>query len=332
LCNQRGQSGFFHEANDACRRAAELAPLWDRSVAGYVTSATEAGEDAAAVDRVLDRFEAVTPNRFTAESLRAGAAAARGNLLAAARHGSLALTLAPDDPWIQIFELALVARAAGDLEAVRRLTSGHAELKTRFAPVFDPDGAVARAQNAQTWWTSAFVEDEARHLLRAGRADLLLGLLEQQPLPLLELYRGRTWYGAPLGAQLVVALRGAGRDKEANSLTQAIRHDLDQMAARRYSHFNLDLANAIAFALDARGDDAVVSLERAVAKGWRGQTSDWAVDPADEPAFAGLRGRADFERVRARMAGEIDRVRVEIAEILAQTPIPKVKTIVADDS
>ena len=160
---------------------------------------------------------------------------------------------------------------------------------------------------------------------------LLLRLLEQQPLPLLELYRGRTWNGASLGAQLVLALRSAGREREARELLDAMLRDLEQTAARRFTYFNLDVAQAAAFALDGRDADAAAALDKAVGKGWRGQLSEWAVDPGDEPAFAHLRGRADFEAVRARLAGEIARVRPRIVEILAQTPTPTVKVITPDE-
>jgi tetratricopeptide (TPR) repeat protein len=332
LGNQRAESGLMAEALEAYRRAAELEPLWERSVGGYALAAAQLGDNDAA-DRAVDRFAAAAPNRFAAESLRASIARARGDLLAAARHGSLALSLAPDDPWIQMIELVLVARATGDVEAVRRITSAHADLRKRLAPLVDASGAVMRAESTvpAVWWNSALIEDEARLLLRADRPDLLLTMVAQQPLSLLELHRGRNSNGAPFGAQLILALRGSGREDEARSLFDAIHADLERLTASRHSYFDLDLGNAAAFALEGRDAEAVASLGQAIAKGWRGQMSEWAVDPGDEPVFVHLRGREDFERVRSQLSAEIGRVRPQIAEILAQTAIPVLKTAVTDD-
>ena len=332
LGNQRAESGLMQEALEAYRRAAELEPLWERSVGAFALTAAQLGDHAEA-DHALDRFSAAAPNRFAAESLRASIARARGDLLSAARHGSLALSLAPDDPWIQMIELVLVARATGDVEAVRRITSAHADLRKRLAPLVDANGAVTRAEKTApaVWWNSALLEDEARLLLRADRPDLLLAMVARQPLSLLELHRGRNSNGAPFGAQLILALRGSGRASEAQSLSDAIHADLDRLTASRHSYFDLDLANSAAFALEGRDDEAVAALGQAIAKGWRGQMPEWAVDPGDEPVFAHLRGREDFERVRSQLSAEIGRVRPQIAEILAQTAIPVLKTAVTDD-
>ena len=329
LCGQRAGTGSMREALAACHTAVDLAPLWDRSVRSYVNIATEAGADEPLVDKVLDGFAAASTDRFTAESLRASVAVARGDLLEGAKHGSLALTLAPENSCNQIIDLALVARAAGDLGAVRRLISGRPQMKKGFAAVLEPESAVARAQDPEAWWDSGFTEDEARQLLRAGRSDLLLKLLPEQPLSLAEV--AGTWNHLPIGAEIVIALRSAGRASEADRLVQSLRQDLGRIAASGYSYFRLDLGNAVVSALSADDEQAVVSLERAIEKGWRGQFSEWSVDPADEPAFARLRGRSDFERVRARLAAEIGRVHPAVSEILAATPTPIVKDLVADD-
>ena len=329
LCSQRAGAGAMREALPACRRAVELAPLWDRSVRAYANIATEARIADSAVDKVLDGFAAASTDRFTSESLRASVAVMRGDLMGAAKHSSLALTLAPENACSQIPDLTRVARAAGELDAVRRLASVHPQLKEVFAPLLEPEAAVARAQDAQAWWVSDYQEDDARQLLRTGRADLLLQLLQQQPLSLLEL--GGSWRRMALGAQFVVALRTAGRDQEADRLLLSIRQDLGRVAASGYSYFSLDLGNAVTSALAAEDEQAVAYLDQAVDKGWRGQFSDWSVDPADEPAFARLRGRSDFERVRARLDAEIGRVRPVISEILASTPTPVAKDVIADE-
>jgi DNA-binding SARP family transcriptional activator len=335
LANARIEFGRMREALEATRRAAELDPLWDRSTGAYVSLATELGEPRFAVDAALDRFAAANPNQFAAETLRAQVAIMRGDLVAAARHGAHALQIAPEDPWIEIVALAQVARAVGDSAGVQHLASRHEGLRPRFESVFDPDGAVARAQgDAELWWQSVFYEDEARALVHAGRPDLLLALVARQPRPLLDFVdHACSDDPLPFSAMLSVTLRRAGRVAEADALAAAIRNEvarLDTAGGSGYLH--LDLNHAIALALDGHDAAAVAALDRAVDHGWRGQFSSWAVDPADEPVFAHLRGRPDFERVRARLASELAAVRPQVVAIFAEAPMPQAKLAAADES
>jgi hypothetical protein len=101
------------------------------------------------------------------------------------------------------------------------------------------------------------------------------------------------------------------------------------MDANHYTYFIQDLDRAAVSALEGRSDEAIAALRRAVGKQWRGQVPEWAVDPGDEPAFASLRGRDDFEQVRRQLAGNIARLRPQVEAILARTPLPVVDTLVA---
>jgi hypothetical protein len=217
---------------------------------------------------------------------------------------------------------------------VRHLASRHEGLRPRFESVFDPDGAVARAQgDSELWWQSVFLEDEARALVRAGRSDLLLTLVTRQPLPLLD-FADHTCGGEPLpfAALLSVALRQAGRVADADALVSSIRSEVERLAADGSGYLHLDLNKAIAFALDGHDDDAVAALDSAIDHGWRGQLSPWAVDPGDDPVFAHLRGRPDFERVRARLAAEIAAMRSQVVAIFAEAPMPQAKLAATDES
>jgi DNA-binding SARP family transcriptional activator len=332
LGNRLSEVGKPRAALAAYRRAVELDPLWNRSANAFAGYSAELGEYDSA-EAALDRFASVSSNRYEAETLRANIAIMRGDLAAAAGHVSQALMLAPDDPSIPLCNLVRIARATGDLDAIRRIVSTHRIVWGWATPFFDPAGAVGRARGAPaTWWDSFGKADEARALLRAGRTDLLLALYAKRHRPATDFDHGSTVHGTALAAQLVTALRSAHRDGEADALLASARRDLARLAAVQYPHFSFDLDSALVAALESRDHDAVSALERAFDKGWRGQSSDWAVDPADEPAFVRLRGRGDFERVRARLRGELDRIRPEIAAIFARTPAPAVRIAAIDDS
>ncbi len=330
LGNQRMSEGLVRESMAAYRQSFELDPLWERSVLGYVLTATELGEHDA-VDRALDRFAAASPNRFAVESARGTVGSRRGDLVSAAQHLSLALTLAPENPYDQLWELARIARAVGDSDGLLRLTSSHAGLQQAWTPIFDSQGAAARARTAtpSSWWNSQNVVEEMRNLLNAGHGDLLLEQLDRQGLPLLEAYQPAEGGIVAAYSLMTLALRAAGRNAEADAVLSAARAQADRMDAYHYPYFTQDIDMAAIFALEGRSDEAVAALGRAVEKQWRGQVSEWAVDPSDEPAFAPLRGRGDFEQVRLQLAEKISRLRPQVKEILARTPLPDAKNLVA---
>lgn len=331
LGNQRISDGLVRESMTAYRKSFELDPLWERSVVAYVASATELGEHDA-VDRALDRFAAASPNPFAVESAREIVGSRRGDLISAAQHLSLALTLAPESPHDELSELARIARAVGDSEGLLRLSANYADLHQAWAPIYDPQGAPARARAAlpSSWWSAQYVVVEMRNLLNAGRGDLLLEQVDRQGVPLLDAYQPEEGGVVAAYSMIAMALRAAGRDAEAALLLSAARAQVDRMEANHYPYFTQDLDMAAIFALEGRSDEAVAALGRAVDKQWRGQIWEWAVDPGDEPAFASLRGRDDFEQARRRLAANIARLRPQVEAILARTPPPAAKAFIAE--
>lgn len=321
LGNWRDAAGHGREALAAYRRAAEIDPLWDRSVYAYVGYSEQMGESTAA-DEAIERFAAASPNTFVVASLRAQVARSRGDLVAAARYGRTALALAPDDPWIQLIELVEVARAVGDVGAIRRLTAQNRRMRESVVPLLEPAQALSRVEPAPNVWLErcAYCSEDARQLLRAGRADQLVAAIERRGGEPLDTARAASGYDLEFAELLVVALRDVGREKDAEQLLKSIARRLEKDAARDYAH---ELQVAVALALQGRADEAVQRLDDAVAKGWRGQSRSWAVDPADEPAFAGLVGRNDFEASRLRLAVERDHSRAEVSLILADTRVPQ---------
>lgn len=324
LSNWLDGAGLEQEALSVLRRATEIDPLWDRSVRAYVHESDYLGEHEAA-DRMLERFAASSPNPYAVAALRMESATSRGDLVVAAQQGREALEHAPDNPWIEMLGIIDIAAAIGDAEAIRRLTARSRELAVGAVALLDSRQVVARVESAPVAWLDrcAYCEEEARALLRAGRPELLLAAIEQRagdPFENALRFGGDHIGGAALH---IVALRAVHRDADAARVLAAIRARLDRRHGR---DFNTGMESAVTLALEGRDEDAVRELDGAIDKGWRGQTAHWAVDPAEEPAFAALRERADFARVRARLAGEREQVRAQVVAILAGIPAPIVST------
>lgn len=320
LANWLDGAGLEEEALDALRRAAEIDPLWDRSVRAYVQESDKLGEHEAA-DRMLERFAASSPNPYAVAALRMESAASRGDLLAAAQQGRKALEHAPDNPWIEMLGIIDIAAAVGDAEAIRRLTVRYMRLREGVAALLDSRQVVARVAPEPVGWLDRcmYCEEDARGLLRAGRPDLLLAAIEERAGDPVENAFRLGGYRSGLAALRVVALRAVHRDADATLALARIRARLDRQHGR---DFNTGMESAVARALEGSEEDAVRELDGAIDKGWRGQSTRWAIDPIDEPAFVILRGRADFARVRARLTGERERVRAQVVEALAGIPAP----------
>ena len=110
---------------------------------------------------------------------------------------------------------------------------------------------------------------------------------------------------------VIVALRHAGRSRDADRLL----HDADLQLAKVYSRGQVphwhDLDRSEILALQGRKDDALASLGRAIARGWRSGGSTDLSDLAEEPAFASLRDDSRFQRLRARLSADLVRERKE---------------------
>jgi len=138
--------------------------------------------------------------------------------------------------------------------------------------------------------------------------DELLALWEHRPI----VFRGTV-------PTLAAVLRGAGRGDEAD----AILHSAEQrmQPALKNGPPSIEELAALAYLRGAEGhdDDAVSLLGKAVAQGWLPDRRFAASDIADEPCFARLVPRPDFQAIRQRILARIQEERGRVpTQLLAQ--------------
>lgn len=308
----------FGAALKAIGRAVSLAPAAKRTVDAYATLSLDMGhgDEAAAA---IARFAAVSPNRYDADILRANLAIRSGDLIGGATYAAAALAGAPEDPYKALRPLLAVAHAIGDDAATNRILAASAGLRGIWAPVFDDTLAVQRAgQRASTLFSEPVAEDLVRALVRHGRNDVVIGAVTASGGSAAAAVRRCECAKIALGASLVAALRNAGHMGEADRLLAVLADDAASRREHGMSAASTDLDDALVAALQGRRAAALTAYGHAIDKGWRGQFRQYARDPADEPAFAGLRGDPGFQRLRMRLAALVDHDRNRIEPILAR--------------
>jgi DNA-binding winged helix-turn-helix (wHTH) protein/tetratricopeptide (TPR) repeat protein len=113
----------------------------------------------------------------------------------------------------------------------------------------------------------------------------------------------------------ILALRQAGRSKEADRLVHDANLHLASAYARGQVPAWLELERAAILALQGKSDLALNSFARAIDRGWRPGGSIDLDDLSDEPAFRSLRNDRRFQKLLARLAAEIARERRETQDL-----------------
>jgi hypothetical protein len=116
-------------------------------------------------------------------------------------------------------------------------------------------------------------------------------------------------------AVVALALRQAGRSADADRLLTQANSRISDVYHRGAAPFAFDADAASISAVQGRTDQALAMLERAMRRGWTHTGSTDLRDLADEPAFRSLRGEPRFERIRADLAAQLARERVETIQL-----------------
>jgi TolB-like protein len=125
---------------------------------------------------------------------------------------------------------------------------------------------------------------------------------------------------------VAAVLREAGKRQDADALIQREEAVVAQWLRNGPATPDLLASLAQYRALDAKDDEAVTLLNRAVAAGWLPDRSFYAIDIADEPCFERLVSRADFQRIRRRILARIEEERHKVPlALLAQAYPPREK-------
>ena len=161
-----------------------------------------------------------------------------------------------------------------------------------------------------------------RLLPKHGRSKEYLGFYDaafRSPEELFELWDLNVGTFVDTAPTLAANLRAAGRNDEADKI---LRHaeDLMQPSLKNGPPTVYDLVS-LAYLRGAQGrdDEAVSLLGKVVSEGWIPDRRFEASDIADEPCFARLVNRADFQALRKRIFARIEEERRKVPlELLAQ--------------
>ncbi len=296
--NARADRGNLRGALAAQARAAAIAPMQHRIVSGYTQLAWRLGRDDLA-QAAIDHFAVIATNKYAVEAMRANSLMRHGHLGATAGKCVGLLENGPADPWRALLTLAWMARATGDLAAVRAVTAPHPQLGRAYASIYDPDRVEARLQERpDAFLDNVMADAESRSLLKLGKGRLLLDLAARHKARFVADPAGSCCHD--LGANLVVAQRQPGNTAAAAALLARIESDTAAQAAAGRDDWSLPLQR-MAIACLHRDPAAGHWLDRAIDRGWRGQEIFFAADPADEPACKDAATQPEFGAARARL-------------------------------
>ena len=310
-------SGDLRGALQSYQRAAEIAPGWDRAASALAALQGRLGQVDAAFATV-DRFAEAKGNPVDVLRIRARLHAQQGRIAEAWKDNVEVLRLQPLNPGDTMIALGRIAAQLSDSALLSRLEALNANIRPVVAVQADPAFTAMRWQmDSQRWWQGDLAGARATYLVASGKSAELVQLFdhsfgnadryfEKCPCDLLA-----------VSPPLALALRKVGREAEARSIIERagkiVINVLWQAGDRDSTTF---LVRARIEALHGNADAAVVLLDQAVAHGWRLQYPDYGTDPASDPLFTKLHGRADFEalvdRYRALIADQTAEIRIAL--------------------
>lgn len=313
-------TGEFERGLAAYQRANELDPLWYRTTGTRAIATAEMGDRAKA--EAIGRGS-LSQNESNLQILLGRIAWIFADYSEAARY------------W------AIVARSNSPRwshTAQRTFHDATHAVGVKTGDLIDVPGAPASRDNWRVWMDSAPTASEwqkrnrdpvaegiyrkqnvvaAKLMLNDGRWRELVATYDS-PVGLLGLApRQRVRVDHLLQTPVVaLALRQAGRGREADRLLQEADAAIHAIYRRGRVPFAFDVEAAALFAVQGRTDAALDSLERAFQRGWRQNSGTSLRNIVDEPAFRSLHGHPRFKRLEVQIAAHYARERREVAQLL----------------
>jgi tetratricopeptide (TPR) repeat protein len=128
---------------------------------------------------------------------------------------------------------------------------------------------------------------------------------------------------------IAVDLRDAGDAASAQTILSRADSMISGLLGKGPATRDLSLQMAFIRGAEGNDDEAMSLLSRAVAQGWLPDRSFYAIDIADEPAFARLVKRPDFQAVRRHILGRIEEERRKVPQQLLAQAFPMRSKIAA---
>jgi TolB-like protein/DNA-binding winged helix-turn-helix (wHTH) protein/tetratricopeptide (TPR) repeat protein len=311
----QGSAGQFDDELASYRRAAELDPLWFRSVGAVSIALAEMGDRPGAEALVRRGFAHDEANR---NILLGRIALIFGDHSEAARCWSLvANSNSPRWSGTAQRSLAEARYTLGLTSTPAPATPRAYEQHRRYKAWVDspPTPVLWQSRNRNAIAADQYRVDNlaaAKLMLNAGRTQELLATY-RSPVGLLSLHPGQALRVDQMSEAAVVALtlKRAGLSDESDQLLRAADAAVREVLRHSKTPFWFDADAAGIWAAQGRSDEALTVLEQAVRRGWTHAGVADLRDINDEPAFKSLHGSPRFERLRIALAAHLAREKEE---------------------
>ncbi len=304
LGDARRGDGDLRGALAADAKAHALDPAWHYIDEPYLYSVFRLHGSAEAY-RELDRIAASMNDQNWSLQMRADMEFEEGRLAVSAGLAMAALRAHPQNPYWARNRLVAVATLLGDKRLRDRILEKDPLLKVNLNALERSGWARERArQSPETWWDGTLMGAQASQLVREGSSSLLVSLYDRRFGTPEAFVRKCPWitghmqdHATAIGPVLAVALRRVGRRAEAERLLAGISAKLRRLEQAGDFLLGTEVSRARIAALTGNRQVAMERLRDAVRRGWKGQSADFGMDPATDPAFESLRGDAAFEAI-----------------------------------
>lgn len=311
LGNSYGSQNKVREAVAADRRANEIDPLLTPPIGNLIGGLVLLGDERG-IAKLLARLDR-TGDLVVPQKARWQLARARGQAGEDVRLGLKLIAEHPDERGYVQPRVARTLIQLGFIDQGLKAFGWDPQVASDFRGV-PPSAASLRsfARPIELWLQDSEPMLLARMLPNRGRFREFIGYYDAAFQSTEDFYnlspstdKGLFRAFAP---NVAVLLRAAGRTKEAEQIL-----DRDEQLISGFLNngppddYYVDLAQLRA--AQGRDDGVVPLLDKALAAGWLPDRQFTAIDIAQEPCFAGLVGRADFQRLRQRILARIEEER-----------------------
>lgn len=314
LGNSMGFQNRGKEALAAHTKAVEIEPIWVRPMLNRMDDFARLG-DREGITAELRRAESVGDNYLTLRA-RQHAAWLSGKIADALKFELEVRRLFPDR--VRSLDLADPLMMLGYVDAVPPLV----DLPQWQAAPYKGNPLSAQKldqlyKDKRDFWRDYDTPAvNGRLLPKAGRLAEYVGYYKSAFRNADEFYDTATtvsWSQFPALAPTVAAnLRNAGEQVLSQQVIDKDEAFIAPLLRNGPANWQLAWYMAQLRAVEGRDDEAVSLLRRSLDTGWTPSGSMEALDLADEPAFAGLARRADFQALRQRVLARIAEQRRQI--------------------
>jgi TolB-like protein len=296
------------QALEAHSRAVELDPLWFSSMYNKMNDLAQLG-DSNGLAAELRRVERTGDAHLTLVARAhvaylTGHPGTQGRVLAELRRAY------PDEPHKRDVEGVLLL--LGYIDEAARIAEWPPLITAEFKGTPEP-AATLRSRfpdPVQFWQADDHIDAPAMRLARLlprhGRLAEYIGYYKAAFQNPDEFYTAVDWAGAGIrflrvAPNAAINLRAGGLTKDADAILQKAEAIIEPQVRNGPVSNELLVWLAQLRAAEGRDDEAMARLGQAVAGGWLPDRAYYAADIAEEPCFARLMGRADFQAVRRRI-------------------------------